>query len=200
MIYVIYGHSGSGKTTLVNNLSSRGILPNVETFTDRPKRSPDEGGYVFLSTPEFLKVEAMGGLVGVRYFETIYGNKKRVYRYGISLETLKPFANDSNHCTIVTDAKGVDELFEYFGSENVVAVYMYGNKELLRSRMKGRNDFDSNEWERRYNADNATLSLDEFAREAAGDKFITGYRYFKVESSLDPESQINYFTEVILNG
>lgn len=199
MIYVIYGHSGSGKTTLVNNLDSQGIITKVKTVTDRPKRFEGEDDYVFLTTAEFLRKEARGELSGVRSYETIYDEKKRLFRYGIPIETLKPFANEFNHCILITDAKGLDELFEYFGSENVIAIYMYGTKELLKSRVKLRDDYDSKEWERRYVADDATLSLEEFARNASGDKFITGHSYYKVESALSPENQIRYFKEVILN-
>lgn len=200
MIYVVYGHSGSGKTTLVDNLVKQGILPRVKTITTRPKRHPNEGDYEFVHIAEFMRMEAQGNLLGIRNFKTFYEDSIKVFHYGIPIDKLKPFASDNNHCVIIADAKGVEELFEYFGSDFVIGVYMYGPKELLKDRASSRDDYLEREWERRYEADNATLSLEEFIRNASGDKFITGYRYFLVSILLSPDEQVEYFKEIVLNG
>lgn len=50
MITVILGRTGSGKSTLAGLLAKSG-LKVAKTYTTRPKRSPDEDGYHFV-TPE----------------------------------------------------------------------------------------------------------------------------------------------------
>lgn len=61
LIICIIGESGSGKTTLAEELRLKYGIKLIESYTDRPKRTPDEIGHTFLSVDEFdlLKREDM---------------------------------------------------------------------------------------------------------------------------------------------
>ncbi len=50
-IFLIVGKSGSGKTTIVNRLKIMGS--SVESYTTRPKRTPDERGHIFITEEQF---------------------------------------------------------------------------------------------------------------------------------------------------
>lgn len=52
-IIAVVGQSGTGKTTLVDMIEERMGIPQVQSYTERPKRSPDEKGHTFLSKEEF---------------------------------------------------------------------------------------------------------------------------------------------------
>lgn len=193
MIYVFYGHSGSGKTTLVNNLVDKGILSRVKTITTRPKRHNKETDYEFVHYTDFLKREAIKEIIGIRSFNVFLDNTIKTFNYGIPVKPLKAYANKEVDCAVIADARGVEELFDYFGNEYVVAVYIYGDKELLLQRASLRPDFQKREWERRYEADEPTLSIEEFDRNAVGDKFISGYKYFMIQAKWPPDKQIEHF-------
>lgn len=48
-IFLIVGESGSGKTTICNQLEQDHGLKQVESYTTRPRRSPDEKGHIFIA-------------------------------------------------------------------------------------------------------------------------------------------------------
>jgi len=52
-IICIVGESGTGKTFLAEYLRQQYGIPMIESYTDRPKRTPDEVGHTFLSKEEF---------------------------------------------------------------------------------------------------------------------------------------------------
>ena len=52
MLYLLVGESGSGKTTLAKYLQDHYGLKVLESYTTRPKRSPDETGHIFITKDE----------------------------------------------------------------------------------------------------------------------------------------------------
>lgn len=74
MKIVIVGRSGSGKSRLAGILQANG-LSLLRTCTTRPRRRPEEDGYVFLTTEEAAGIPAREKLVptvidGYEYFTT----------------------------------------------------------------------------------------------------------------------------------
>jgi len=56
IIIAITGKSGSGKTTLCNHVYSKLGIRQIESLTDRAKRTPDEVGHTFMSKEDFDKI------------------------------------------------------------------------------------------------------------------------------------------------
>lgn len=52
-ICLLVGESGSGKTTIANELESQYGLRQLQSYTTRPRRSPDESGHIFVTKEEF---------------------------------------------------------------------------------------------------------------------------------------------------
>ena len=55
-LILLIGPSGSGKTTLANALSCDYGMKQLASYTDRPRRSPDEVGHTFVTKDEFNKL------------------------------------------------------------------------------------------------------------------------------------------------
>lgn len=53
LIICIIGESGSGKTTLAEYLRKTYGIKLLESYTDRPKRTPDEIGHTFITADQF---------------------------------------------------------------------------------------------------------------------------------------------------
>jgi guanylate kinase len=60
-IIAIVGESGSGKTTVADYLERAYKIPMILSYTDRPRRTPDEKGHKFVSKEEYdnFKLEDM---------------------------------------------------------------------------------------------------------------------------------------------
>ena len=59
-LYCLIGKSGTGKSTVMQALHDAYGYTIAQSYTDRPKRTPDEQGHVFLSPDEF---DALNGLI-----------------------------------------------------------------------------------------------------------------------------------------
>ena len=54
-ILCIVGKSASGKSTVADYINENYNIPTLQSWTDRPKRSPDETGHTFVTPEEFNK-------------------------------------------------------------------------------------------------------------------------------------------------
>jgi guanylate kinase len=61
IIFCIVGESGSGKTMIAEALEKYGNIPMIQSYTDRPRRTPNENGHTFLEKADFdlLRQEEM---------------------------------------------------------------------------------------------------------------------------------------------
>lgn len=57
LVIAVVGESGSGKTQLCRELELEFGIPQVKSFTTRPKRTPDEEGHLFVDDAEFDLLE-----------------------------------------------------------------------------------------------------------------------------------------------
>ena len=56
-VLCIIGESGSGKTYMADYIEREYQIPMIRSYTDRPKRTPDEDGHTFLTKEEFDKID-----------------------------------------------------------------------------------------------------------------------------------------------
>lgn len=79
-LYLIMGPSGSGKTSIVSRLKEEyGYMP-VKPYTDRPRRSPAEDNYTFVSEDEFHAIKGKEQMVGFGEYDG--------HQYGATIKQL----------------------------------------------------------------------------------------------------------------
>lgn len=123
-IYLIEGPSGVGKTTLVNELEKRYGYKVVQSYTTRPKRTPNETGHTFVSDDKFDKLENL-----VAYTEFAG------YRYGVPQTMVEE--ND----LYVIDPAGI-RFFKahYTGRKRPIVIYLHKSEKDLVKQMQSRGD------------------------------------------------------------
>lgn len=142
-LFLVVGESGSGKSTLVD-LFCRcypGTFTSVHSYTDRPKRSENETGYVFLTREQF---DNLGELIAYTEFDG--------HRYATTPERLE--AADF----YIIDPAGAKALAkEYKGDRLVVLLDIVTEEATRRARMKQRGD-TTEEINRRIEHDRTTFA------------------------------------------
>lgn len=105
-IFLIVGKSGSGKTTIVNRLKNVGF--SVESYTTRPKRTPDEKGHIFITEEQFKSLQHV---VAYTYFNG--------HHYAATQEQV------DEALFYVIDPAGIEFFKEHYkGYKDVKAVYI----------------------------------------------------------------------------
>lgn len=121
-LYLIVGPSGSGKSVIADEMSNRFDGNVVQSCTDRPKRTEDETGHIFLSEKEFDELPPL-----VAY--TVFSG----HRYGVTSKQL-------DECDFyVIDPAGVIYLYKHYkGDKNIVVIGLTTNDDILKKRLKER--------------------------------------------------------------
>lgn len=112
MVFVIMGPMCSGKTTLAEKLiftwNPSWQIKQILEHTSRPKRTPNESGYIFLTPSQFSANREDGKYIGVARYQTVHGP----FSYGIPLEELKAITTKSIR-VIVTSPIGYTSILEW---------------------------------------------------------------------------------------
>lgn len=125
MIYCIIGPSGCGKSTVVEKLCEKG-LKAVDSYTTRPKRTPDEKGHTFITENEYQKLEHKVAWV------TFNG-----YNYCVTKEML------DNSDLYIIDPDGIKTLYDNYDKDKIVAIGLKLDPLKCMDRMYERGDSEA---------------------------------------------------------
>ncbi len=122
-IFCIIGKSGSGKDTVFNLiLENKDIeLTPVVSYTTRSIRSGEENGvqYYFITENELNQYEKENKVIEKRCYSTIHGP----WYYCIIDDGQIDL--DKKDSIIVSTLEGYINMKEYFGTKNIVPIYIY---------------------------------------------------------------------------
>lgn len=137
-IFLIVGPSGSGKSSVSEAVANNLGLKLVNSYTDRPRRSENETGHIFLSKEEFDK---LGNFCAYTEFNG--------YRYGVT----KDIIEESD--IYIIDPNGVEFfLREYKGNKKPVVIGLtVKSKAECKKRMLARGDSEHMVESRLFNDD-----------------------------------------------
>lgn len=138
----LVGASATGKSTVERILQEQYGLNRCVSMTTRPKRDYEQDGvdYYFVTTQDFEDLRKDGLLAE----ETCFNS----WLYGLTV------AEVEDGGVVVIEPKGLQQIIESVGRENVFVVYLtYPDKERLIRSLVDRNDNDVDEVIRRYQAD-----------------------------------------------
>ena len=119
LIICIVGESGTGKTLIADYVQKKYDVPMIMSYTDRPKRSPNEGGHTFVTKEEYdeFKLEDM-------IAHTVFGE----FRYCCLRQNVQP------RNTYVIDEGGLTYLEYHFGDDyNIQSIRVRRNLDLRRA-------------------------------------------------------------------
>ena len=152
-ILVICGKSASGKDTLQNYLVENYDFINLVSHTTRPPRPNEVKGrdYYFVCKDEFLRMEDKDMFIETREYMVNSENGSDIWYYGLSKSELD--ISKILNTVVILDLKGIAELAEYVGWDNMFVVYLQCNPDIRLNRMKSRGGMTEAEIDRRFNAD-----------------------------------------------
>lgn len=122
-LYLIIGPSGSGKTSLTEGLSWHLGMKQVESYTTRSPRYPDEAGHMFVSDEEFDK---LGEMCAYTEFDG--------YRYGVTKDIL------DNSDVYVIDPYGAMYLLDHYSGKPLRYIWLATSPGVCYERMIHRGD------------------------------------------------------------
>ena len=151
---VITGKSSSGKDSLQNYLVSNYDFINLVSHTTRPPRPNESNGYdyYFINKEDFINMNNKNSFIETREYNVNTEIGTDVWYYGLSKSELD--ATTILNKIVILDLKGMKELAEYIGWDNMFVVYLQCNPDIRLNRMKSRGGMTEAEIERRFYADN----------------------------------------------
>jgi len=125
---LIIGESGSGKTTIADILERDYGMKQIPSYTNRPKRTPDEKGHVFLTERNIDKIKAK---YPNRVAETLF-DKNFYFSTAEQVDQYDTYV-------ISPDAVSMFKA-NYRGKKRVIVVYIHAPTFLRMERMRRRGD------------------------------------------------------------
>lgn len=161
-IFCLMGKSSSGKDTIFKLLKEDKelMLKPVIPYTTRPKRNNEENGveYFFINEKTFRSYCESGKIIEKRQYKTING----IWHY-CTVDDGQIDLLNANYLLIAT-LEAYKSLQRYFGTDNVVPVYITADDDIRLERALNRERKQENpnydELCRRFLSDNADFSAD----------------------------------------
>lgn len=120
-LYLITGPSGVGKSSVAKLLQQKYGCTPVRTCTTRPRRSPGEDTYHFLTDEDF---DALDGAMAINTFAG--------YRYGLTEAAL----NAGDLC--ILEPKGILDVKRLYSNRPVKVIGLHAPATALKERMCAR--------------------------------------------------------------
>lgn len=150
---VITGKSSSGKDSLQNYLVSNYDFINLVSHTTRPPRPNESNGYdyYFINKEDFINMNNKDLFVETREYKVNTENGNDIWYYGLSKSELD--VTTILNKIVILDLKGMKELAEYIGRDNLFVVYLDCDLDTRIYRMIRRGGMTDEEISRRFKAD-----------------------------------------------
>ncbi len=152
-IIVITGKSSSGKDSLQNYLVSNYDFVNLVSHTTRPPRPNESNGcdYYFINKEDFINMNNKNLFIETREYKVNTENGNDIWYYGLSKSELD--ITTILNKIVILDLKGMKELAEYIGRENLFVVYLDCDSDIRIDRMIKRGGMTDKEISRRFKSD-----------------------------------------------
>lgn len=151
-IHVLLGKTLSGKTTISNILEKDHGIRRVVSFTTRPKRENEIDGvdYHFYEDVQVYSLIAKNNVLALRSYQPHHSFGPYPWYYGINKKDI----DLSTDVLVITDFKGLKQVEEELGKDNVVSHYLdITHKEQIK-RLETRGKELTEEQYRRIESDN----------------------------------------------
>ena len=150
---VITGKSSSGKDSLQNYLVSNYDFVNLVSHTTRPPRPNESNGYdyYFVNKEDFINMNNKDLFIETREYKVNTENGNDIWYYGLSKSELD--ITTILNKIVILDLKGMKELAEYIGRENLFVVYLDCDSDIRIDRMIKRGGMTDKEISRRFESD-----------------------------------------------
>jgi guanylate kinase len=126
LIFCLVGDSGSGKTMIAEALEKYAGIPLIQSYTDRPRRTPTENGHTFLEKADFdlLKREDMVAYTqwGEYRYCCLHADIPDVSTYVIDesgLKMLKADHADKYHIVSIRVCRNIEDRVSSVGMDRV---------------------------------------------------------------------------------
>ena len=148
IILAIVGFSSAGKDTLAKYAHDNLGYNFVVSHSTRPMRAGESQGnpYYFINDNEMCSLFVQNKLIEAREYDSVYGK----WFYAVSKDEIE----DSKKYVVVVDFSGFQSLKKHFG-DRVKSIFIECSEPERRKRAELRGDFNLDEWNRRYQDDNA---------------------------------------------
>ena len=152
-IIAITGKSSSGKNSLQNYLVSNYDFVNLVSHTTRPPRPNESNGYdyYFINKEDFINMNNKDLFIETREYKVNTENGNDIWYYGLSKSELD--ITTILNKIVILDLKGMKELAEYIGRENLFVVYLDCDSDIRINRMIKRGGMTDQEISRRFESD-----------------------------------------------
>ncbi len=152
-IIVITGKSSSGKDSLQNYLVSNYDFVNLVSHTTRPPRPNESNGYdyYFINKEDFINMNNKDLFIETREYKVNAEIGNDIWYYGLSKSELD--ITTILNKIVILDLKGMKELAEYIGRENLFVVYLDCDSDIRKDRMISRGGMSPEEIDRRFKSD-----------------------------------------------
>ena len=152
-IIVITGKSSSGKNSLQNYLVSNYDFVNLVSHTTRPPRPNESNGYdyYFINKEDFINMNNKDLFIETREYKVNAEIGNDIWYYGLSKSELD--TTTILNKIVILDLKGMKELAEYIGRENLFVVYLDCDSDIRINRMIKRGGMTDQEISRRFKSD-----------------------------------------------
>ena len=138
-IYCVMGKSSSGKDSIYSRIMQQGnpALLRIVPYTTRPRREGETDGreYVFTDETHVQQLESAGKVIELRAYHTVYG----IWKY-FTVDDGRIDLSAHSYLYIVT-LEGYQKIQRYFGSSQVVPIYIEVYEEMCRRFLADAADF-----------------------------------------------------------